>query len=722
MVDNCTISAPSGAVFRLAAEVGGNTLVKHNPFIVKVKDSYISAGGAAGTSVVCVPWNTFAAVDMSVENSTIEAVGGNATASNPETSYVFCFNPVKNGVADTSTPCNFTIDGTSKLIANFTGTVTPTGGIFNNIGGTATINLAEGAELYVNNGAEKTQSAFILNTRGNLTVNDNGAIWKIGANAAKNGVTLPTFTEDGENHVWYIDETPVVNPYVNASAAGDVVLTHAKLADPALDPNNICYYEVDGEKFYGTDMKATIAEAPDGAVIEVIRDFSVSGYIQWFGKNVIIDGNDYTITGTHSSYVFDINKAKSGDNPSQYSFTLKDANVVGAAGLWFNTDYITIENCTFTTNKYMAMSYDNNGGTGAIINIIDTEWNFTTDGLKTDAQPFMLVGTGKAVDVTFNIENSKIIGASGNGTSPNPKTPNNAFFNLNTAGTATFNVDGTSVIKSVGATTGGIFTANSILGKLVLNLEDGATLALDNCMANSSFIATLGAYTTEKIVINDNGANWVIADAAAEKGVNLPVVGADGETVIGYAKDGKIHKVNTTVAGTYKSSDFATVIAYTAEDFDIIDGASIRTQDGSGIRFSTTVSEKLQNALGENASFGTLIGCVKLLDEGAAPTLGDVTEEETSVVNIAQNKWGDDGETYHAALIDIPDEAAAFTTELAGRAYMIVTYVDGTTATYYTAFDAQNVRSMYTVATNLADAGLGNAVTTFIIDTVNAAS
>ena len=53
---------------------------------------------------------------------------------------------------------------------------------------------------------------------------------------------------------------------------------------------------------------------------------------------------------------------------------------------------------------------------------------------------------------------------------------------------------------------------------------------------------------------------------------------------------------------------------------------------------------------------------------------------------------------------------------------MIVTYVDGTTATYYTAFDAQNVRSMYTVATNLADAGLGNAVTTFIIDTVNAAS
>ncbi|MBE6667710.1 MAG: hypothetical protein E7607_05335 [Ruminococcaceae bacterium] len=228
-VDNCTITAPSGAVFRLAAQANGADYQKHEPFIIKVKDSEISSGGSAATSVICVPWNTSASVDLSVENSTITAVGGNATSPNPETSYVFCFNPTKAAVTDISSTCNITIDGTSKLIANFTGTTTPTGGIFRNIGGTVTINLAEGAELYVNNGAEKTQNSFIMNERGNLTVNDDGAVWKIGANTAKAGIKL----HDNETGFWLVGGELIEagKTYTNTNATEDVVASVFDIRD-----------------------------------------------------------------------------------------------------------------------------------------------------------------------------------------------------------------------------------------------------------------------------------------------------------------------------------------------------------------------------------------------------------------------------------------------------------------------------------------------------------
>ena len=52
---------------------------------------------------------------------------------------------------------------------------------------------------------------------------------------------------------------------------------------------------------------------------------------------------------------------------------------------------------------------------------------------------------------------------------------------------------------------------------------------------------------------------------------------------------------------------------------------------------------------------------------------------------------------------------------------MTVIYADGTTATFYTAFDANNVRSMYDVAVNLEENGQGSEVTKTIIDTVTAA-
>lgn len=132
----------------------------------------------------------------------------------------------------------------------------------------------------------------------------------------------------------------------------------------------------------------------------------------------------------------------------------------------------------------------------------------------------------------------------------------------------------------------------------------------------------------------------------------------------------------------------------------MVDGAAIRTKDGSGIRFRTGVSVELQELLGGNASFGTLIGNAAMLTKNGiitAPTL-DITDG--SVVTVEQTKWYSDI-YYHAAMVGIPDNANAYQVQLAGRGYVTVTYADGGSATFYTDFDENNVRSMYDIAVKL---------------------
>ena len=701
IVENCKITADLSAVFNLSAEAGGNTLIKHNPFIVKIKDSTVSGGGSAGTSVICVPWNTFASVDLSIENSTVKAVNGNATSGNPETSYIFCFNPIKGGISDFSSTCNVTVDGTSKLIANFTGTVTPTGGIFNNIGGTATINLAEGAELYVNNGAEKTNNAFILNTRGTTTINDNGAIWKVGADTAKAGVTLPTFGED----VWYLGDTPVTNPYKNTSATADAVLTHDELANPDDDPNNVAYVMVGGEKVYYSSVRTALSQAPNGSTIVLLRDSSYTGHGTFTSKSLTLDGKGFTLT-TSGGYAFDVCGAAGN------TFTIKNLTVNSARFMYNEFSTIYIENCTINDSYGLVFSIAMANGVNSVINIKDTTINLNT----TNNEPFARVGagTGRICDITFNIENTNINmttskAADGGDTG-------RSCFNLLTGGTVTVNLDATSSLAMNGQYMRSMFMGHDATGGLVLNLANGAEIAINNGAASVPFIT---ANMNGKTTINDNGANWIIGEAAAAKGVVLPVFGKAGDTVIGYAKDGKIYKALTTVAGTYKASDFTNVVAYAADDFAMIDGASLRTvYKENGIRFSTTYTDALKAAVGNNATFGTLIAPTKVLD-GAALTLA--TEGALNIVST-KSVDGEGITTFHAAVLMTPEGVAEkdiYTLELAARAYMTITYADGTTATFYAEAD-DNVRDMYTTAKNLAAAGETNAVIEHIISVCEA--
>ena len=476
--------------------------------------------------------------------------------------------------------------------------------------------------------------------------------------------------------------------------------------DPALDPNNVCYAEDStGAKTYYTSVRTALSSAPDGSTIVLLRDSSYTGHGTFTSKSLTVDGQGHTLT-TSGGYAFDV--CGSANN----TFTVKNLTVNSARFMYNEFSTIYVENCTVNDSYGLVFSINLPDGVDANINIKDTTINLNT----TNNEPFAKTGGGiaKNCDITFNVQNSDINLTTAKAENSGDST--RACFNLLTAGTGTVNLDATSSMKMAGQYMKTMFHGHDGTGALALNLAEGAELAINDGVAGVTFIT---ANMNSKTTINDNGAKWIIGEAAAADGVVLPVFGKAGDTVIGYAKDGKIYKALTTVAGTYKASDFTNVVAYAADDFAMIDGASLRTvYKENGIRFSTTYTDALKAAVGNNATFGTLIAPTKVLD-GAALTVS--TADALNVVST-KSVDGEGVTTYHAAVLMTPEGVAEkdiYTLELAARAYMTITYADGTTATFYAEAD-DNVRDMYTTAKNLAAAGETNAVIEHIISVCEA--
>ena len=138
-----------------------------------------------------------------------------------------------------------------------------------------------------------------------------------------------------------------------------------------------------------------------------------------------------------------------------------------------------------------------------------------------------------------------------------------------------------------------------------------------------------------------------------------------------------------------------------SEDLAMVEGASVRTDAAtSGLRFTTMVSDAKIAALDADETvasyeFGTLMLPSRLLT-------GELTLDTPSVLKVAKGedwyKSAEEGKRRMTAVLwGIPD--AAYTDMIAARAYLTITYADGTTETVYSAFDAEkNVRCIKDVA------------------------
>ena len=178
---------------------------------------------------------------------------------------------------------------------------------------------------------------------------------------------------------------------------------------------------------------------------------------------------------------------------------------------------------------------------------------------------------------------------------------------------------------------------------------------------------------------------------------------------------------NETDGKLYKSGDVLSVKANmtfveAAAGIALVDGASVRLKndmDGlGGLRFETVVSKAIFQLLGDNVVFSGAIIPTDLLS-------GEFTLETERIKSTEFVNKIEIDNAYHAYITLTNIKQSNFDREFSARAFVTVTYADGTTASIGSAYDeAKNSRSVYYVATMAYNSGAynGNAVLKHYLD------
>lgn len=234
-------------------------------------------------------------------------------------------------------------------------------------------------------------------------------------------------------------------------------------------------------------------------------------------------------------------------------------------------------------------------------------------------------------------------------------------------------------------------------------------------------IKTNGTINTNEIVQTDGAYYNAFADGKFTKdnymqAYDLMEANA-GKALLGWKDaEGALYPTATALA-----SEDISVYTPVFVGFERIPGASVRidTSEGgqSGLRFISGFNPDDYAALLETGyvtSFGTLLAYKENLTEGIFDTVNyaSAITTGTKVVQVQSGSNGGStyeythgGNTYTAysvALTNLTD----YTQEYSARGYIVVTYADGTTATFYTAFNETNdTRSIAQTAYNLKTIG-----------------
>lgn len=465
-----------------------------------------------------------------------------------------------------------------------------------------------------------------------------------------------------------------------------------------------------GDVGYATVTDAMYA-VEDGETIVILKDTTLEGV-----AGFILNGSKYTIKGVDSQNKVKLTiKGNSGTFLSLYGaqIVFEDLKIdfvgrsfsTGEDGKTGSDDIgsIAFNNCDITTNANFKLC---NGST--------VTFDKSTMTSTSNAPTIYLRNNRSSHASVLNIIDSHITYA-GAGT-----------YNLNVctidvvaSSKHTVNIRGNSIIETRGRGAQlNHIAVNRGNGSLKVNMDDSVTLYLNpqNPSDNSGYF--FRGQTASQIFHYSGNPLFVVNDKTAAKGFkyysNANVVKDDAiGTYIGFSvttENGDnllvSGKNKNIAAGLISGESTARPVYISQRDFEMHGGASLRTVVGeSGIRFSTTYTKALENIIDGRAVFGTLISPTKLLGSNEltlenADILNATMAD--SVLNIVSTKQKDG--TYHAAIImpnEGVDEKSIYSLELAARGYMTVTYDDGRSATFYTAFDDENIRSMHKVSENL---------------------
>ena len=158
---------------------------------------------------------------------------------------------------------------------------------------------------------------------------------------------------------------------------------------------------------------------------------------------------------------------------------------------------------------------------------------------------------------------------------------------------------------------------------------------------------------------------------------------AQGKVFLGYLVGNQLFQAGDTVV---INQDF-TITAIEAT-FAMVDGASIRIDAPTGMRFTTTLTWDAYDAISSFASFGTLIAKA---EDVAADYTDLTTAFDGTYLNIEQTKYQEKNGNFqfNGVLVNIKDNHHNW--NFASRAYMTVTYTDGDEVTFYTNGETRSV-------------------------------
>lgn len=182
--------------------------------------------------------------------------------------------------------------------------------------------------------------------------------------------------------------------------------------------------------------------------------------------------------------------------------------------------------------------------------------------------------------------------------------------------------------------------------------------------------------------------------------VTLPTEGDADTMLIGWTyTDGEDTVVLAPGAQFTAESDVNLTPLYL--DLNIVAGASVRTATPAGLRFTSTVSEPHYQALvatGATFELGTVIAPTDYITDEF--TYADITADGESCLRIpCKVFWSQDENirTFTGVISNILEKN--YNRSFSARAYVSVTYEDGSSRTFYSGYDSgANSRSAYGVA------------------------
>ncbi len=694
---------------------------------------------------------------ITVEDSTIVQQYGRTESGQMMNAGIFHCNP-RGGAHYT-----FNIKGNSVLKAASTRATTDQCLFYfqisdhNNYAGNATINADSTAQfILASESTSLSNSQFI---RTDYSMGDNGVTqvnilngtpkFIVNANTAKKGVMMPNVIHNSADgairytNVWSVDGGTTSftgnNKYTDASAASNITFTPVNTNLTASNSRIPFGVEKAGKVELYSSWAEIYYRRNENDPYVLVREHSLDTNI-FSNVELNAEGTTWTVKGAYSS------------NGSKVKLTINGTGITD--GTWYKLGdrQVTFENLDLVINENIDTDTTARGNSltfndctialnGAIRLVNDCKITFNNCKVNTSVGDcvFFIRNSQKDTEAVITVNNTDIIKGG-----PQINYNNANIFHITNTNGVSYDVKiiikGNSRIENQGT---GIENLHIFHYEDRVNTDSRCTLEVEGddvvfalnpqgaSLKDGMFIKIGTGRRLDMIGMPKFEMNALAVNSGAKffGGHTANYNRVEGGELIGAelttASGEKLIVPNAIKAGTINEDITSAELKFIYPDsgFDMIDGAAIRKQHGSGIRFSTVVSGWLYKMTNDHdIEFGTIIASE---DRRGGTEVNMALAETTNAVYIKTVKWVDSDANddnndmlYRAALIDIPDTAKAYEKRLAGRSVMTINYDDGTVGYFYSDFGNNNIRSMYDVADRLDKKGLGDKTTQQILDTV----